>query len=123
MHIRNDNFMLEIPISLEWLVDGWDFKNIHKGRDLYHFITCSTMSKYMVIDANYVVKVDPTIPLASCGFSTCFKVAWKEFQVPKGSSVVVFGLGVVGLGATNGARIQRATKIIGIDMNPEKKEK
>ncbi|KAI9157111.1 hypothetical protein LWI28_017135 [Acer negundo] len=122
------NLCLKFPLTLNGLMmDGTSRMSI-KGQDLYHLFTCSTMSEYMVIDSNYVVKVDPTIPLAhanflSCGFSTGFGAAWKEFQVPKGSSVAVFGLGAVGLGAINGARIQGATKIIGIDKNPWKKEK
>ncbi|KAJ7982633.1 putative Alcohol dehydrogenase [Quillaja saponaria] len=41
----------------------------------------------------------------------------------KGSSVAVLGLGAVGIGAINGAKIQGATKIIGIDINEKKKEK
>ncbi|KAK8713202.1 hypothetical protein V6N13_148424 [Hibiscus sabdariffa] len=52
---------------------------------------------------NFVVKIDPLIPLSdasflSCGFSTGYGAAWKEAQVENGSSVAVFGLGAVGLG-------------------------
>jgi S-(hydroxymethyl)glutathione dehydrogenase/alcohol dehydrogenase len=57
----------------------------------------------MVIDTNYVVKIDPSIDLPhasflSCGFSTGFGSAWREANVEKGSSVAVIGLGAVGLG-------------------------
>jgi S-(hydroxymethyl)glutathione dehydrogenase/alcohol dehydrogenase len=57
----------------------------------------------MVIDSNYVNKIDPSIPLPhasvlSCGFSTGFGAAWKEAQVKMGSTVAVLGLGAVGLG-------------------------
>ncbi|KAL5834673.1 hypothetical protein ACOSQ4_014170 [Xanthoceras sorbifolium] len=122
------NLCLKYPLSFNGLMlDGTSRMSI-KGKDLYHIFTCSTMSEYMVIHANYVVKVDPSIPLPhanflSCGFSTGFGAAWKEFNVQKGSTVAVFGLGAVGLGAINGARIQGAVKIIGIDKNPWKKEK
>ncbi|CAK7339700.1 unnamed protein product [Dovyalis caffra] len=82
----------------------------------------------MVINANYVVKINPSIDLAhasflSCGFSTGFGSAWREANVEKGSSVAVIGLGAVGLGAIEGARMQGASKIIGIDKNEKKREK
>jgi S-(hydroxymethyl)glutathione dehydrogenase/alcohol dehydrogenase len=59
----------------------------------------------MVVDANYVVKIDPSVALPlphasflSCGFSTGFGAAWKEAKIEKGSTVAVLGLGAVGLG-------------------------
>jgi S-(hydroxymethyl)glutathione dehydrogenase/alcohol dehydrogenase len=52
----------------------------------------------VVVDVNYLLKVDPAINLAyasfiSCGFSTGYGAAWKEAKVKSGSSVAVFGLG------------------------------
>nr|KYP68134.1 Alcohol dehydrogenase-like 2 [Cajanus cajan] len=74
-----------------------------RGQRLYHILSCSTWSEYMVSDANYVLKVEPTIDpihasFISCGFSTGFGAAWKEAKVESGSIVAVFGLGAVGLG-------------------------
>ncbi|KAJ4953685.1 hypothetical protein NE237_030517 [Protea cynaroides] len=99
-----------------------------RGQRLYHLFTCSTWSEYMVINVNYVVKIDPRVPpthasMLSCAFSTGFGATWKETQVESGSSIAVFGLGAVGLGVVEGARIRGASKIIGIDLNEEKKEK
>ncbi|KAK9269680.1 hypothetical protein L1049_001458 [Liquidambar formosana] len=99
-----------------------------KGQKLYHFFTCSTWSEYTVVNINYIVKVDPSIALPhasllSCGFTTGFGGGWKEAKVEKGSSVAVFGLGAVGLGAIKGAQMKGATRIIGIDKNERKKEK
>ncbi|KAK7258166.1 hypothetical protein RIF29_32668 [Crotalaria pallida] len=98
------------------------------GKKVYHVFSCATWSEYMVIDANYILKVDPSIDLAyasfiTCGFTTGFGAAWKEAEVKSGSSVAIFGLGAVGLGAISGAKMQGATKIIGIDKNDMKKEK
>ncbi|WJX49510.1 hypothetical protein P8452_35937 [Trifolium repens] len=99
-----------------------------QGQRLYHVLSCATWSEYMVVDANYILKVDPNIDLAhasfiSCGFTTGFGAAWKEAKVKKGSSVAVFGLGAVGLGAISGCKMMGATKIIGVDINEMKKEK
>ena len=74
-----------------------------RGERIYHITSCATWSEYMVSDANYILKVDPTIDRAhasfiSCGFSTGFGAAWKEANVESGSTVAVFGLGAVGLG-------------------------
>ncbi|GFS45781.1 GroES-like zinc-binding dehydrogenase family protein [Actinidia rufa] len=97
-------------------------------KDIYHLFTCATWSEYMVIDVNYVVKLDPRIPLQhasflSCGYSTGFGSTWKEASVHEGSTVAVLGLGAVGLGAIEGARTQGAAQIIGVDINVKKCEK
>jgi len=42
--------------------------------------------------------------------------------VEKGSTVVIFGLGSIGLAVAEGARLCGATKIIGVDLNPDKFE-
>ncbi|KAF7836538.1 alcohol dehydrogenase-like 2 [Senna tora] len=99
-----------------------------RGKTAYHVLSCATWCEYMVIGANYVVKVEPSMNAAhasfiSCGFSTGFGAAWKEAKVHKGSSVAVLGLGAVGLGAISGAKMMGARKIIGIDRNEKKREK
>ncbi|KAJ4720931.1 Alcohol dehydrogenase-like [Melia azedarach] len=124
------NLCLKHPLTLHGLMLDNTSRMSIRGQDLYHLFSCSTWSEYMVIDVNYVIKIDDqnNIPLShasflSCGFSTGFGGAWKEFNVERGSTVAVFGLGAVGLGAISGARIQGADKIIGIDKNPFKKDK
>ncbi|KAJ8761713.1 hypothetical protein K2173_004489 [Erythroxylum novogranatense] len=122
------NLCLKYPLILNGLMlDGTSRLSV-RGQKLYHSFTCGTWAEYIVIDANYVVKIDPSfhLPFASfisCGYSTGFGSAWKEAKVEKGSSVAVIGLGAVGLGVIEGARIQGATKIIGIDINDRKREK
>ncbi|KAL9377253.1 hypothetical protein Peur_031373 [Populus x canadensis] len=122
------NLCLKYPFILNGLMPDGTSRISINGQKLYHLFTCSTLSEYMVIDTNYVVKIDPSIDLPhasflSCGFSTGFGSAWREANVEKGSSVAVIGLGAVGLGAIEGARMQGAAKIIGIDKNEKKREK
>ncbi|KAJ9558600.1 hypothetical protein OSB04_013214 [Centaurea solstitialis] len=98
------------------------------GETIYHHFSCSTWSEYMVVDINYVLKIDPKMPLPyasflACGFTTGFGAPWKETPVHTGSSVAVFGLGAVGLGAIKGAQMQGASKIIGVDINESKSTK
>ncbi|XP_030935396.1 8-hydroxygeraniol oxidoreductase-like isoform X1 [Quercus lobata] len=122
------NLCLKYPVPLSGLMPDETSRMSVRGQKLYHAFTCSTWSEYMVVDANYVVKLDPTISLPhasflSCGFSTGFGAAWKDAKVESGSTVAVLGLGAVGLGAIQGARVQGAAKIIGIDINEKKKTK
>ncbi|KAK3013575.1 hypothetical protein RJ639_008754 [Escallonia herrerae] len=49
--------------------------------------------------------------------------AWKVANVSEGSTVVIFGLGTVGLSVAQGAKMRGASRIIGVDTNPEKSEK
>ena len=100
------NLCLKYPFTFHGLMPDGSSRMSIRGQKLYHIFTCSTMTEYMVVDANYVVKVDPSIDLSlagflSCGYSSGFGAAWKEFKVEKGSSVAVFGLGAVGLGVCN----------------------
>ncbi|KAF8376690.1 hypothetical protein HHK36_031641 [Tetracentron sinense] len=49
--------------------------------------------------------------------------AWKIADISEGSNVVIFGLGTVGLSVAQGAKLRGASRIIGVDVNPEKYEK
>ncbi|PWA63785.1 alcohol dehydrogenase superfamily, zinc-type [Artemisia annua] len=124
------NFCNVYPMGLNGLMfDGTSRMSIAgTGETIYHHFTCSTWSEYMVINVNYVLKVDPKLPyphasFLSCGFSTGLGAPWKEAPVPNGSSVAVFGLGAVGLGVIKGAQMQGAAKIIGVDVNQKKAAK
>lgn len=122
------NLCLKFALTFSGLMPDGSSRMSVGGQKLYHVLSCSTWSEYMVVDANLVSKIDPTLNLAhasflSCGFSTGFGSAWKVAEVEKGSTVAVLGLGAVGLGAVEAARIQGAIKIIGVDINARKEEK
>ncbi|MED6122046.1 hypothetical protein PIB30_035967 [Stylosanthes scabra] len=122
------NLCLTYPMRLCGLMLDNTSRMSCRGQRLYHPFSCATWSEYTVIDVNYLVKVDPSMnpthaSFISCGFSTGYGAAWKEAKVESGSSVAVFGLGAVGLGAISGAKMLGATKIIGIDTNEMKREK
>ncbi|CAM8912535.1 unnamed protein product [Rhodiola kirilowii] len=98
-----------------------------KGELLYHFLCVSSFSEYTVVDTANVVKVDPSVPpnracLLSCGISTGVGAAWRAAEVKVGSTVAIFGLGAIGLAVAEGARLCGASKIIGVDINPDKFE-
>ncbi|KAL3371578.1 hypothetical protein AABB24_008225 [Solanum stoloniferum] len=97
------------------------------GENLHHTLRVSSFSEYTVVDVTHVVKMSPDLPidkasLLSCGVSTGLGAAWKVAEVKEGSTVAIFGLGAVGLAVAEGARLRGASKIIGVDLNPEKFE-
>ncbi|KAL2237864.1 alcohol dehydrogenase-like 3 [Sesamum indicum] len=98
------------------------------GKPIYHFLNTSTFSEYTVLDSACLVKIDQNAPLRtmtllSCGVSTGLGAAWNTADVQSGESVAVFGLGAVGLAVVEGARTRGASRIIGVDINPEKRIK
>lgn len=98
------------------------------GIPIYHFLSTSTFTEYTVVDSACLVKIDPhasldKMTLLSCGVSTGLGAAWNTADVQTGETVAVFGLGAVGLAVVEGARTRGASKIIGVDINPEKRIK
>ncbi|GJN30530.1 hypothetical protein PR202_gb18843 [Eleusine coracana subsp. coracana] len=73
-----------------------------QGNPVHDLLAVSSFSEYTVVDVNQVVKLDPAVPpklacLLSCGGGTGVGAAWKLAKVEPDSSVVIFGLGSVGL--------------------------
>lgn len=102
------------------------FKDM-KGEPIHHFLFVSSFTEYTVVDVAHVVKIPPLMPidkacLLSCGISTGLGAVWKVAQVEEGSTVAVFGLGAVGLAVAQAAKLRGASKIIGVDINPEKED-
>ncbi|CAL5211722.1 unnamed protein product [Lathyrus oleraceus] len=122
------NLCLTHPLRVNGLMPDNTSRLSVRGQTLYHVLSCTTWSEYVVVDVNYLLKVNPSINLAhasfiSCGFSTGYGACWKEAVVETSSTVAVFGLGAVGLGAISAAKMMGASKIIGVDKNEMKKEK
>lgn len=98
-----------------------------KGKEIYHFMGCSTFSQYTVVAEISVAKVSDSAPLEKvcllgCGLSTGYGAALNTAKVEPGSVCAIFGLGAVGLAVAMGCRERGAKRIIGIDLNPNKFE-
>ncbi|XP_064874263.1 alcohol dehydrogenase class-3-like [Oncorhynchus nerka] len=95
-----------------------------KGKQLFHFMGTSTFSEYTVVSDILVAKVDEKAPLdkvclLGCGISTGYGAALNTAKVEPGSTCAIFGLGAIGLAVIMGCKVAGATRIIGVDINPD----
>jgi S-(hydroxymethyl)glutathione dehydrogenase/alcohol dehydrogenase len=98
------------------------------GERVRHFMGTSTFAEYTVMPeiALAVVPKDASLEgacLFACGLSTGLGAAMKTASVEAGSTCVVFGAGMVGLGAVAGCRLQGAERIVCIDLSEERLER
>ncbi|MBA2377769.1 MAG: S-(hydroxymethyl)glutathione dehydrogenase/class III alcohol dehydrogenase [Rubrobacteraceae bacterium] len=97
------------------------------GDTLYHYMGTSTFANYTVLPEIALAKVREDAPFEKicyigCGVTTGVGAVVNTAGVEPGSNVVVFGLGGIGLNVLQGARMVGADKIIGVDLNPARKE-
>ena len=97
------------------------------GEPIRHFMGTSTFAEYTVMPEIALAKVDQEAPfehaaLFACGLSTGLGAAMFTARVEAGSTCVVFGAGMVGLGAVAGCRLQGAEQSICGDLSPGRLE-
>ena len=97
------------------------------GEPIRHFMGTSTFAEYTVMPQIALAKVNPEAPLEAaclfaCGLSTGLGAAMYTAGVRPGSTCVVFGAGMVGLGAVAGCRLQGAERIISVDLSADRLE-
>jgi S-(hydroxymethyl)glutathione dehydrogenase / alcohol dehydrogenase len=99
----------------------------YKGRQLFHYMGCSTFSNFIVLPEIAVAKIREDAPFETscyigCGVTTGVGAVVNTAKVQVGDSVVVFGLGGIGLNVLQGARMAGAGRIIGVDINADREE-
>ncbi|MAJ10425.1 S-(hydroxymethyl)glutathione dehydrogenase/class III alcohol dehydrogenase [Ponticaulis sp.] len=99
----------------------------YKGQTIYHYMGCSTFSNFTVLPEIAVAKIREDAPFdkacyVGCGVTTGVGAVTNTAKVQVGDNVVVFGLGGIGLNVIQGAKMAGADKIVGVDLNNEKKE-
>jgi len=90
-----------------------------------HFFGQSSFATYALAHARNTVKVPDDIPLEllgplGCGFQTGAGAVLKAMAVTVGASIVVFGVGAVGLAAIMAAKVADAATIIAVDVSAER---
>ncbi len=97
------------------------------GEPIRHFMGTSTFAEYAVLPEIALAKVHPEAPLDraclfACGLSTGLGAVINTARVEAGTTCVVFGAGMVGLGAVAGCRLQGAERIVCVDLSEERLE-
>jgi S-(hydroxymethyl)glutathione dehydrogenase/alcohol dehydrogenase len=97
------------------------------GQTIYHYMGTSTFANYTVLPEISLAKIREDAPFdkvcyIGCGVTTGIGAVINTAKVEPGSKVVVFGLGGIGLNVIQGAKMVGADVIIGVDINPAKKE-
>lgn len=95
------------------------------GKPVTQLWSLGTFADYSVLPVDMLAKVRDDAPFdpicyIGCGATTGLGAALFAAKIEPGSSVVVFGLGGIGLNVVQGARLAGAKKIIGVDTNPNK---
>lgn len=96
-----------------------------KGQDAYHFMGTSTFSQYTVVPEVALAKIREDAPLdrvclLGCAITTGVGAALWTANVHVGATVAVFGCGPIGLNVIQGAKLALASKIIAVDLKPER---
>ncbi len=128
LHCRSPKTNLCLAIreqqNLGYLPDGTT-RLSRDGEPIRHFMGTSTFAEYAVLPEIALAKVSPDAPLDraclfACGLSTGLGAAMFTAKVEEGSTCVVFGAGMVGLGAVAGCRLQGAERVICVDLSEER---
>lgn len=100
----------------------------YNGEPIERSFNIGTLSEYTLVKASAVVK-NPVSDMSfaaasiiSCGVMTGYGSVVNSAKVTEGSSVVVLGTGGVGLSVIQGAKVNKAGKIIAIDINTNRLE-
>ncbi len=99
----------------------------YKKKQIYHYMGCSTFANHAIVPEIALAKVRKDAPFdkicyIGCGVTTGVGAVMFDAKVEPGSTVVVFGLGGIGLNVVQGAKLVGARQIIGIDINNDRKQ-
>ena len=98
------------------------------GKDtVFHYMGTSTFSNFTVLPEIALAKIREDAPFdkvcyIGCGVTTGIGAVMNTAKVEAGARCVVFGLGGIGLNVIQGLRMVGAEQIVGVDLNPRRKE-
>jgi NDMA-dependent alcohol dehydrogenase len=105
--------------SKNMITDGTPRRHL-RGEDLMAMMQVGTFSEYVVASERSLIKVHDWIPLeaaslVSCGVTTGFGSSSVSARTQPGDTVVVIGVGGVGMNAVQGARAAGAKHVVAVD--------
>ena len=98
-----------------------------EGAPVFHYMGTSTFANFTVLPEIALAKIRPDAPFdkvcyIGCGVTTGLGAVMNTAKVEAGARCVVFGLGGIGLNVIQGLRMVGAEMIVGVDLNPRRKE-
>ncbi|TYO90857.1 S-(hydroxymethyl)glutathione dehydrogenase/class III alcohol dehydrogenase [Oceanicella actignis] len=98
----------------------------YKGREIRHYMGCSTFANHTVLPEIALARIRPDAPFdkvcyIGCGVTTGIGAVINTAKVEIGARAIVFGLGGIGLNVIQGLRLAGADQIVGVDLNPAKR--
>ena len=109
------------------ITDG-THRHFVNGKPVTLMAKVGTFAQHACVSEDSVIKVDDDLPLecvalVSCGVATGWGSATSRADVAPGDTVVVVGIGGIGINAVQGARMAGAKRVIAIDPVEFKREK
>jgi len=98
-----------------------------KGETVYRGVNVAGFSEYVVLPATGAVKIPEGVPLEvacviGCAVQTGVGAVLNAAEVEEGATVLVMGLGGIGLSTVQGARLAGASRILVSDPVAERRE-
>jgi S-(hydroxymethyl)glutathione dehydrogenase/alcohol dehydrogenase len=109
------------------ITDG-THRHFINGKPVTLMAKVGTFSEFACVAENSLIKVEADYPLecvalVSCGVATGWGSAANRAQVSPGDTVVVVGIGGIGINAVQGAKMAGARRVIAVDPVEFKREK
>ena len=97
------------------------------GQPVAQMCGLATFSRHTLVDVAATIKIDPdlnleAVCLCGCGVGTGWGSAVNSAEVQPGQTVIVMGIGGIGVNAVQGARHAGATNIVAVDPVVMKRE-
>jgi S-(hydroxymethyl)glutathione dehydrogenase/alcohol dehydrogenase len=97
------------------------------GEPLRTLSGIASFAEHTVIREEQVTVIPQDVPFASaavvpCGVMTGAGAVWNDARVEAGSSVIVFGMGSIGLNVVQAAKVAGALRIVAVDLNAGKEQ-
>jgi NDMA-dependent alcohol dehydrogenase len=113
--------------GMQAALSGQEFTFSQNGTDIMRMAGVASFAERTVVRATSAIKIPDDIPLdraclVGCGVTTGVGAAMNTAKVRPGETVAVFGCGGVGLNVIQGAVLCGASRIIAIDLAPQKLE-
>jgi S-(hydroxymethyl)glutathione dehydrogenase/alcohol dehydrogenase len=132
---RNCEYCLSQKTNLCQAIRGTQGKGVmpdgssrfsQNGRMIHHYMGTSTFANYTVLPEIALAKIREDAPFdkvcyIGCGVTTGIGAVINTAKVEPGSTVIVFGLGGIGLNVIQGAKMVGANMIVGVDINSDRK--